>query len=178
MDSSKISLCIFIISFIYFLSEGTDISLLVILIVASICYFLIIKDPENAEKYRYADWTITTPLMLYNILNNKLPLTTNLGLILAVLLMIGTRVMGMKSNANAWFLTGCILFLPIAYTLYNLKQNKPAIYLTLFIWSLYPFVWIMHKDNLINTNHTDISYSIMDVVSKVGLIDLLLLAPA
>jgi len=133
-----------------------------------------IIDPVNIEKYRYADWSITTPLMLLGILEvNKTPTTTSLLLILLDQLMIGSAIVG-KANPNLWFIIGSILFLPILYYLFHLTQKKSAIYLTILLWSMYPVIWIMDKDKIMAPEQSKVVFSILDLIAKIGLLDLLL----
>jgi len=170
-----ITLSIFSVSFIYFFYKGVDINLLFIPFISIITYLLIIKDPKNQEKYHYADWTLTMPLMLYALLSaNKIPLTKSLQLILLGQLMIFTTIIGNQANINFWFVTESFFFLPILYTVFYLKSNKPAVYLTLLLWSFYPIVRILQKDNIITPDQSSTTFSIMDSIGKIGLVDLLL----
>jgi bacteriorhodopsin len=175
MISQQIALLILLSSTAYFYFRNTSINLVFIPLVAAISYYFMIRDPKNTEKYRYADWTISTPLMLYGILAaNKTPMTTTLSLILSDVLMIGSAVVALKGNADLWFVSGMLFFLPIIYYLYHLNENKPAIYLTILLWSLYPILWIMEKDNLLTQNDSINVYSVLDTIAKVGLVDLLM----
>ena len=169
------ALILFLLSLTYFFIRGADLNLILIPLIAAISYFFMIKDKRNLEKYRNVEWTITSPLILYGLLqSNKTPLTTTLIMILLSLLMIGTAIIGESNDTNFWFFIRCLLLIPIIYYLYHLKNNKPAIYLTIFLWSLYPMVWILQKDNLITLKDSNISFSILDVIAQIGIVDLLL----
>jgi bacteriorhodopsin len=63
--------------------------------------------------------------------------------------------------------------IPIIYALLELKSARYAIFLTLIIWTLYPIVWYLDEVKTLTKNQTTISYSIMDVLAKVGLIYLI-----
>lgn len=172
---SHIALIIFISSAVYFLLNDTALDLLIIPLIAGISYAFMIRDKKNTKKYRFTDWAITTPIMLYGLLKaNNTPLTPTLVLILLDLLMVGSTALGEKTDSNHWFLIGGACFLPIAYALYHLKATKPAAYLTLLVWSIYPFIWILHKDNMIKLDHANISFTVLDIISKVGMLDLLM----
>lgn len=175
MISQQIALSILLISTAYFFLKKAELTLVCIPFLAAVSYYFMIRDPTHTEKYRYADWSVTTPLMLYGILSaNKVPTTTILSLILTDLLMIGSAVIGISGNINLWFIAGTLFFLPIVYFLYHLKDYKPAIYLTVLLWSLYPIIWIMEKDRLISPNDSSNVFSILDTIAKVGLVDLLI----
>ena len=175
MISQITALSLFAISVIYFYIKGADINLLLILLIAATTYSFMIKDPKHIERYRYTDWSLTSPLMLYGLLKaNNTPLTIVLSLILLNLLMITAAVIGATSNANFWFSIWCVLLIPVLYYLYHLKTNNAATQLTVLLWSLYPIVWVLEKDNILSFSESNITFSIMDVISKIGLVDLLL----
>ena len=150
-------------------------SLSIIPIIAAVSYYFMIRNPSNTEKYRYADWTITTPLMLFGVLQaHNVPLTTTLALLLTTVLMIGSAVLSLSGNANFWFIIGCLLFLPILYYIFHLKINKPAIYLISLLWSIYPIVWMLDKDDILTGAQASNVFSLLDVLAKIGLLDLLM----
>lgn len=152
--------------------------LAVIPAVAGISYWYMMKDPDNKQKYRYADWAITTPLMLIAILlANKQALPLVAALTVLDLEMIGFGYAGVKeSNPSkkmfAFFL-GCIAFVPILYYLFQQKKFSYAVYLTLFLWTLYPIVWYSEETNALSDTVVTSTYSVMDVCAKVGLVYLL-----
>jgi bacteriorhodopsin len=73
----------------------------------------------------------------------------------------------------AWFIAGCVVFLPILYALYNSKGYRSAVLLTLAVWILYPIVWYLDEQKKISRTTTGITYSVMDVIAKIGLVTLL-----
>jgi len=91
--------------------------------------------------------------------------------------MIGTGYLGAiekdDSKKRTLFALGCLAFLPIIYIILGMKKAKYAIYLTLIMWTLYPLVWYADEENLVSKNTANISYSIMDTIAKVGLVNLL-----
>jgi bacteriorhodopsin len=175
MISQQIALFLLLASSAYFFIMKVDINLVFIPLIASIAYYFMIRDPKNSEKYRYAEWAITTPLMLYGILKaNGVPISVTLSIILLDLLMIGSAVLGMSGQADFWFIPGMLFFLPILYFIFHLDKYKPAIYLTTLIWALYPLIWIMEKDRVLTKNDTSTAFSVLDTISKIGLVDLLM----
>jgi bacteriorhodopsin len=54
-----------------------------------------------------------------------------------------------------------------------MKKAKWAIALTLVMWLLYPIVWYAEETKAVAASTANISYSVMDVVAKVGLVNLL-----
>jgi bacteriorhodopsin len=146
--------------------------------VAAWAYWNMMHDKENMEKYRYTDWAITTPFMLLALLVvNKTSAIYTAGIIIADLIMIATGYLGALASEFgtkiAFFTVGCVAFIPILYTLFTLKKAKLAVYLTILTWILYPIVWYMDEDSIINKQTTTVTYSVMDVVAKVGLVSLL-----
>jgi len=146
--------------------------------VAAWSYWNMLRDQTETEKYRYIDWTITTPLILFALLSvNKINTYKIAGLIALDLVMIGCGYLGMKSSDNtqkmAYFLLGCLVFLPIIYTLYKLKYARYAVYLTLATWILYPIMWYLGEEKIVGKTVESVSFSVMDVIAKVGLVNLL-----
>jgi len=146
--------------------------------IAAWAYWNMLRDKENLEFYRYADWSLTTPLMLLAILiTNGASTLTILSTLVADLVMIATGYLGAKESDETkkitLFTVGCLIFLPILGVLYMMKKAKYAIYLTLATWILYPLVWYADEEKKVTKESANIAYSIMDVIAKVGLINLL-----
>jgi len=146
--------------------------------VAAWSYWNMQKDKANLEFYRYTDWAITTPLMLVALLTaNAKPVAEIAVLVLADIFMIYTGYEGVKEHDHAkqraWFIAGCVAFVPIVYILLMLKKSTKAVLLTVALWTLYPIVWYLDEANTISKKVTNITYSAMDVVAKVGLVTLL-----
>jgi len=146
--------------------------------IAAWAYWNMLQHENDIENYRYADWAMTTPLMLLAILTvNGAPLATKVGAVLLDLIMIGSGYYGAiepdQTKKMMYFFLGCMVFIPILYILYTMKKAKWAIGLTLIMWLLYPVVWYADEENHIPSSTANITYSIMDVVAKVGLINFL-----
>jgi bacteriorhodopsin len=146
--------------------------------IASWSYWNMLRDTTNLEFYRYMDWAMTTPLMLVGILVANGSSTASIfTTVILDLIMIGTGYLGAiekdDSKKRTLFALGCLAFLPIIYIILGMKKAKYAIYLTLIMWTLYPLVWYADEENLVSKNTANISYSIMDTIAKVGLVNLL-----
>ena len=146
--------------------------------IAAWAYWNMMNDKPRTEVYRYMDWSLTTPLMLLAILlTNNAPLFTIVGVLLADGIMIGTGYLGTQAINNTnkliLFVIGCAALLPILYVLSTMKKAKYAIYLTLALWCLYPLVWYADEETMVTKQTSNITYSVMDVLSKVGLVNLL-----
>lgn len=146
--------------------------------VAAWSYWNMQKDKANLEFYRYTDWAITTPLMLVALLMaNAKPVVEVAVLVILDIFMIYTGYQGMKEHdqakQRAWFIAGCIALLPIFYILLTLKKHTTAVLLTVAVWTLYPIVWYLDEANTISKKVANVSYSVMDVAAKVGLVSLL-----
>ena len=145
--------------------------------IAAFAYSRMLQDKESTEFYRYADWILTTPLMLLLLLTaSKVPDLKIAGLIATNSVMIWAGYKGVKSKdrdeRRKWFVLGCLAFIPILWTLSALKPSM-AITLTLIVWTLYPIVWLASEESLITSRTTTIAYAGMDTVAKVGLVYLL-----
>ena len=146
--------------------------------IAAVAYGYMLGDPTNRNIYRYGDWALTTPLMLLAIL---LATKSSPALIVSVLLsdvlMIGAGFLGAKETDRTvkmrYFLAGLVFFLPILYVLLTQKEQTAAILLTVGVWSLYPIMYYLNEQEIIDETVTNVSYSIMDMVSKIGLVYLL-----
>jgi bacteriorhodopsin len=146
--------------------------------VAAWAYWNMLQNPNNQELYRYTDWAITTPIMLLAILlANNASLTTIVLILCLDLIMIGAGYLGVKqqdsTNKHILFGLGCAAFIPILYELTKMKKKQYAVYITLFLWTLYPGVWWSEEEKVITKNTASITYSVMDVITKVGLVKLL-----
>jgi len=125
---------------------------------------------------RYIDWTLTTPLMLIDILGlgGAGSDTTNL-LIGADILMIVAGLIGalIEGTEKYYFWGfGMLMFAPIIYFLNKFKGesgttvNKIAM-LTIIGWSAYPVVWVLAEgEGIINGDTEAICYTILDFVCK------------
>ena len=146
--------------------------------IAAIAYGFMLRDPANRRVYRYGDWALTTPLMLLAILlATKTPLSLILLVLLSDVLMIGAGFLGAQATDKAvkirYFMAGMVLFLPVLYVLLTQKEKTAAILLTLCVWSLYPIVYLLDEQEVIDETLTSVSYAVMDMVSKIGLVYLL-----
>ena len=143
--------------------------------VAAVAYFGMLKDDAKRETYRYADWAITTPLMLIAILSaNKLPWGLIAAAVGADVLMIyygykATQERDVdKKQVNFWI--SCAAFVPIIYLLYKCKYTKTAKYITLSVWFLYHIVWYFTERHALTDSASVCVYAVMDVCAKVGLV--------
>ena len=143
--------------------------------VAAVAYFGMLTDDANRETYRYADWAVTTPLMLIAILSaNRLPWGLIAAAVGADLLMIfygykATQERDVeKKQVNFWISVAA--FVPILYLLSKCKYTKNAKYLTLLVWFLYPIVWYFTERRALTDSVSVCVYAVMDVCAKVGLV--------
>merc|ERR1712086_906765 len=135
---------------------------------------------------RYIDWTLTTPLMLIDILalGGAGSDTTNL-LIGADILMIVAGLIGalIEGTEKYYFWGfGMLMFAPIIYYLNELKTSPACtsstkiggLYgkicnLTIVTWCIYPIVWICAEGNgNITADQEAMAYTILDVCAKSG----------
>ncbi|MBC7581884.1 bacteriorhodopsin [Aeromicrobium sp.] len=153
---------------------------------------------KTVQVARYADWVITTPLLLLGLLAVGLPtvlklknLNYRLGLILAILgldiYMILTGFLAVLANSNnsyVWYAVSCGAFLAITLLLFSEVRNLSlhnggkkvaALYMRLtyfltVVWIFYPVVWFLGNDGTSTISYTteNALYAILDVTAKVG----------
>jgi bacteriorhodopsin len=146
--------------------------------VAAWAYWGMLHERGKTNYYRYADWAITTPIMLLALLVSQgTELMATAAIVLLDIFMIYAGYKGAAESEDKkkihWFALGCLAFLPIIYVMLSMTKSKKAVILTLIVWLLYPVVWLLDEQRKISNTTTTVSYSIMDVIAKVGLVSLL-----
>ncbi|KAL8941900.1 MAG: hypothetical protein Q9216_001973 [Gyalolechia sp. 2 TL-2023] len=141
---------------------------------------------QNREIFyvRYIDWTITTPLLLLDLLLTAgMPWPTVLYTILLDEVMIITGLVGALVQSSykwAYFVFGCVAFFWVAWTV-TFTARKHAIGLgtdisktyticgvwTIFLWFLYPIAWgLSEGGNVIAPDSEGVFYGILDLMAK------------
>jgi len=146
--------------------------------IACTAYAFIMAYPDQADLARHSDWLLTTPMMLAAILYaNGASMDTILAIVACDILMIIAGYLGTKAKSNfetnGYFALGMLAFLPILAVLLQQSKNLIVVYLTVFIWSLYPIVYYLQEHHIVETKYTTVAYAIMDVVAKAGLVTFL-----
>ena len=170
---------------------------LIVNLVASSCYLIILIiwpyiQPKHIRLIRYADWSITVPLLLLSISKwarkeNKIIITKRtIGMMASALAMILFGYLGKDSWQSPYYYLGFGAFALMAYFLYyemelekendkkqdknkqkfkQKRKQKLAVYIsTLIVWSLYGLVYMIHSSTTKN-----MCYNILDLLSKGGL---------
>ena len=142
--------------------------------IAAVSYWFMKNDTSNLEFYRYADWILTTPLMLVSILiANGSPLSTILAAVGLDFAMIGAGYKGITEHDMTWFWYGMAAFVPILYILLAQTKNQLAIYLTVGLWCLYPIVYYLQEIRTLTEEQVTMSYAFLDMCAKIGLVNVL-----
>ena len=146
--------------------------------IACIAYSQMMAHPEESDRWRHSDWLLTTPLILAALLYaNDVPAEVILPIIACDILMIVAGYLGTKTKdpleSKGYFTLGMLAFLPIVGLLLQQTKNKMAVYLTLAVWSLYPIVYWLQENALVEKKYTTIAYAFMDVIAKVGVVYLI-----
>jgi len=146
--------------------------------IACLAYSQINANLEKSDRWRHSDWLLTTPLMLAAILYaNDVPLEVILGMVACDILMIVAGYLGTKATdrteSKGYFALGILAFAPIVAILLQQTKNKLVVYLTLAVWSLYPGIYWAEEFTTVDKKYTTIAYAVMDLVAKVGLVNLL-----
>jgi bacteriorhodopsin len=161
---------------IFLIAKGESAPLIAIPAISATKYTYIYGSPdEERQKAHYLSWFLTTPIMLWLIFSlNKLPFST-IAVLLALnqLMIVSGYVASVAKDEETvwrWFWVGCLAFLPIVYQLLQFSEGFALVLLTLITWSAYPVVWYLSKKNLMDDDTRDISYSVLDFTSKVGIV--------
>ena len=146
--------------------------------IACLAYSQIMAHPEDSDRWRHSDWLLTTPLMLAALLYaNDVPISVILPMVACDILMILAGYLGTKTKdpieSKGYFALGMLAFLPIVAILLQQTKNMHAVYLTLVVWLLYPVVYWIQENALVETKYTTIAYACMDIIAKTGLIYLI-----
>jgi bacteriorhodopsin len=125
---------------------------------------------------RYIDWTLTTPLMLIDILGlaGANADTTNLLIGADILMIIAGLIGAFLEGQEKWYFWafGMFMFMPILYYLNAYKGpsgttlSKISL-LTIVGWSAYPIVWVAAEGrSMISGDQEAMAYTILDIICK------------
>jgi sensory rhodopsin len=136
---------------------------------------------------RYITWFCSTPLLILDLAflgGTNLPITCSL--IGANAYMIATGFVGAitrKPMNQIWYLVSCGAFLATLYLLIKPYRNQARanhpqskrvfdklLTAHVVLWTLYPIVWILASTgfNILNQGYETMSYTLLDLASKVG----------
>ncbi|KXS16496.1 family A G protein-coupled receptor-like protein [Gonapodya prolifera JEL478] len=161
--------------------------------IAAIAYYTMAADygtvpagPRSFYYARYIDWTLTTPLLLLDLLllagADKVRITWTIFL---DLIMIVTGLFGGLATDNykwGYFVFGSVAYIGILYELLYPVRGLAATksqalgklfdqlaILTLVLWTIYPVVWILAEGtNSISLELEVGLYALMDMSAKAG----------
>jgi len=145
----------------------------IITMTAGFSYVAMYLRDQDVLAARYADWAITTPLILFVILTKtKMPLDKVLFVMAADFFMVITGYLGKReqdqSKKMVWYWLGMILFVPVVVALMNAMKSQKAAVLSLIIWLAYPLVWIAAENGSITPAMETNVTALLDVTAKVG----------
>lgn len=146
----------------------------IITLIASTSYLAqYFKNTGDISLYRYADWLFTTPLMLFLLLTRAdVPMDLVLFIMACDALMVITGYLATKetdkNKSLTWYLFGCVLFIPILLALVMAMKYSYAASLILFVWILYPILWILNDTNSITSDLQNQLISVLDIIGKIG----------
>jgi len=129
---------------------------------------------------RYVDWTITTPLMLWEIVDyTNAPQNERIFLLaMDVLMIIGGLIGALVCGGEKWAFFGfsILCFIPILWFLCALEAQakeghlrifRSIMNLTVLSWFFYPIVWILAEGTgVLCANAEAICYTVLDIISK------------
>jgi bacteriorhodopsin len=140
-----------------------------ILLIAGVSYAFITLYPQYEQFFRYLDWFVTTPLLLYAFV-----LATGQGenlfpLLVAdfVMLFTGFLARYVYRSGSMHNLLLIVSFAALAYIVFetgriatSLNSNIRFLYLFFLLWILYGFVFFLDNRNPVYTG--------LDIVAKIG----------
>jgi bacteriorhodopsin len=129
---------------------------------------------------RYIDWTITTPLMLWEImsLSNALYHERVFVYCIDIIMIIGGLIGALVCGGEKWAFFGfsILTFIPVLtylcyvrrrYTYYDDKIFKGIVNITVLTWFFYPVVWILAEGTgVLCAQGEAICYTVLDIISK------------
>ena len=144
------------------------------------------KDREVVTA-RYADWVLTTPLILFMLLRKSLSMPWLAFVCGADALMIAAGYLGVVADQSvearrAWFSLSCAFFVPVIVAvgkfLFDATRTHKqtggvwAAVLILLVWLAYPIIWwsqycVEGDRGILNDRATSITAA-LDVIAKVG----------
>jgi len=142
-------------------------------IIASIAYVAMFINEKTILIARYTDWVLTTGIILFVILSkakiqiDEIIFLVSLNSIMMLCGLFG-RLEKNHENRIIWFSVGCFLFIPIFIKLLKIS-NRSSKY-TVFLWCIYPFVWILAEENIITIDTENSIIPMLDVWAKSGFI--------
>ena len=171
--------------------------------IATIAYYALARGQATATigsgsvfVGRYADWLLTTPLLLVSLLVIALPAKSAVnksrekasligGVVLADILMIMTGFFANLSSNSfdkiVWYVASCLWFAVVVYVMFSVVQRRAnavsaetgKVYGQLLgflsvVWIWYPIVWAFGSTGyqLININAEAALYAVLDVTAK------------
>jgi bacteriorhodopsin len=133
---------------------------------------------------RYIDWTLTTPLMLLDLLGFAGAGADTTWLLVGcdVIMVVSGLIAAFLEGQEKWYFWGfgVLVFLPILYYLNELKGSETCkaneqisnLYnsisnLTMLTWTCYPIVWVLAEGRgQISADTEALCYTVLDVLAK------------
>jgi bacteriorhodopsin len=139
----------------------------VVCLIASLHYGLMMMTPDHATAYRYLDWVITTPILLYELLLSTSGGHVPLRVLVNNTLMLVAGFFGELNKVPRLVSAslGFVPFVTMAQDMTRIMGPRFSSISTVFfsVWALYGIVHLFPNDNV-----RDFTYNILDIVSKAG----------
>ena len=130
--------------------------------IAALGYVCIILAPSATRSFRYLDWMITTPLILYlylqktskdGIVSDRYPLIAVVNALMIFSGWIGGHL----------YYAGLVFYVVLMYLLWQETEKMKGLYpVFASVWGLYGLAYLLPDTK------RNMSYNLLDVVSKVG----------
>ena len=154
----------------------------------------IVVNGHTIQVARYADWVITTPLLLISLISVALPSRKSKDKLSLIAVVVGLDVymivtgliatLADNSTKYAWYIFSTIALIGIVYVLYSVVLTESrrlaskgvsnlylnlSLYLSL-LWIAYPVVWYLSPvgQGSIDFVGENMTYAILDLLAKVG----------
>lgn len=148
--------------------------------IAGVAYFSMVES-RDAIAARYADWILTTPIILFLLLRKTLSAPWVAFVCGADALMIATGYLGATQasveDRRAWFALSCAFFVPVILALvYAIRSSRfgagvARAAFVLVVWLAYPVVWWAQyclRGESIGPERASEITAALDVVAKIG----------
>lgn len=146
--------------------------LAVITAIAFTAYCVLSMDPKK-DKIRYADWVLTTPLLLIALFYPRATPMDLLPVVAADVLMIATGWLAhtarTKTERNVLFGISCYFFLVVFGLVFSMRPPLGAAVFLFLTFLIYPVIWMMYETGTIRYPVYTGTIAGLDVFSKIGL---------
>ena len=163
---------LFILASVYFAALGLYLPACVTMI-ACTSYVATYFNKEQMLEYRYVDWILTTPIIIFAILTKAgIPIPQTTFVMIAGVLMNLIGYMGRKetnpANTYLWYTLSMATFVPVVVALLMSAGSSSSAAMILVFWLLYQIFWIAQTTGQMSVERENQIVLFMDIVAKIA----------